>query len=132
MKFFRPELFKETEDGVFLVGQKCKDCGHIAFPKKRVCPECFSENLEEYLLSRKGNMHTYCTTYLGVPHLQGPYTNAYVDLPEKIRLYTLMTGCDPEGKDLHCDMPVEMVIDVLYKDENGEDVYTHKFRPIKE
>ncbi len=132
MKFFKPELFRETEDGVFLVGQKCKDCGHIAYPRKRVCPECFSENLEDYLLSRRGILHTYCCTYLGVPHLEGPYVNGYVDLPEKIRLFALITGCDPEGKDLEFDMPVEMVTDVLMQDEDGEDLYTFKFQPVKE
>ncbi len=132
MKFFKPELFKETDDGVFLVGQKCKSCGHIAYPRKRVCPECFSEDLEEHLLSRKGTLHTYCCTYLGVPHLEGPYVNGYVDLPEKIRLFALITGCDPEGKDLEFDMPVEMVTDVLMQDEDGEDLYTFKFQPVKE
>ena len=58
--------------------------------------------------------------------------NGYVDLPEKIRLFSLITDCDPEGKDLRCDMPVETVVDTLMKDESGDDVYTYKFRPIKE
>ena len=132
VKFFNPNLFKEQNGEVYLVGQKCRHCGHISYPRKRVCPECFSEELDEHLLSRRGTLHTFCCTYLGVPHLEGPYVNGYVDLPEKIRLFSLITDCDPEGKDLRCDMPVETVVDTLMKDESGDDVYTYKFRPIKE
>lgn len=132
VKFFRPNLFKETENGVFLVGQKCRSCGHIDYPRKRVCPECFSEELDEHLMSRKGILHTYCCTHLGAPHLKGPYVNGYVDLPEKIRLFALITSNHPYGKDLRCDMPVEMYIDKLMQDENGEDLYTYKFKPVEE
>lgn len=131
MKFFKPELFKETEEGVFLVGQKCRHCGHITYPKKRVCPQCFSEDLEEITLSRKGILHTFSCTYLGVPHLTGPYVIGYVNLPEGIRLFSLIQCDDPKGRDLRCDEPVEMFIDVLMKDEGGEDLYTYKFRPVK-
>lgn len=125
-------MLKETEDGYVLVGQKCKCCGKIAYPKRRVCPECFSDELEEYVFPKQGILHTYSCTYLGEPHLAAPYIFGFVDFPEKVRVPALITGCDPEGKDLRCDMPVEMVIDVLNVDENGERIYTYKFIPGKE
>ncbi len=132
MKYFRENLLKETENGIVLTGQKCKCCGKIAYPKRRVCPECFSDELDEYIFPRQGILHTYTCTYLGAPHLESPYIFGFVDFPEGIRVPALLTGCDPEGKDLHCDMPVEMVVDILNRDENGEDIYAYKFRPMKE
>lgn len=129
MKLLDPNLFKETEEGLALVGQKCRTCGKIAFPKKRVCPECFSDDLEDKLLSKTGTLHTFTCTYLGVPHLNPPYIIGFVDLPEKIRLLSLIIDCEPWEEVLQVDMPMEMVIDKLMEDEQGEDVYCYKFRP---
>ena len=131
MKLLDPNLFKETPEGVALVGQKCRSCGKIAYPRKRICPECFSEDLQDQILSRTGTLHTYTCTYLGAPHLKPPYVIGFVDLPEKIRLLSLITDCEPWEEILKVDMPVEMVIDKLMQDENGEDIYTYKFRPVR-
>ncbi|NNK02503.1 MAG: hypothetical protein HKP58_18995 [Desulfatitalea sp.] len=131
MKLMNTHLFKETAEGIALVGQKCRTCGKIAYPKKRVCPECFGEDLEEKTLSRTGTLHTFTNVVLGAPHLKPPYITGFVDLPEKIRVLSVITGCDADKDEPRVDMPVEIVLDKLMQDENGEDLYCYKFKPLR-
>jgi uncharacterized OB-fold protein len=118
-------MFTETGGGLALAAQRCLDCGKIAFPRKRVCPECFGENLAEQVLSGTGVLHTYTRTYVGAPHLPSPYVIGFVDVPEGVRLLSLIVDCEVP----HVGMAMEMTIGPLMKDAAGEDLYTYKFRP---
>ena len=129
MKFHDPSMFAETANGPVLVGQKCQACGKIAFPRKRVCPACFGEKLADHVLGTTGVLHTFTCTYLGAPHLPSPYLLGFVDLPEGVRLLSLLVDCDPWEDVLQADMPMEMTIGPLMRDASGEDLYTYKFRP---
>ena len=129
MKFHDPSMFAETAAGPALVGQKCRACGKVAFPRKRVCPACFGENLDDQLLSTTGTLHTYTRTYVGAPHLPSPYLLRFVDVPEGIRLLSLLVDCEPAEEVLRVGMPMEMTIGPLMKDASGEDLFTYKFRP---
>lgn len=130
MKLHDPAMFAETSGGPALAGQKCRDCGKIAFPRKRVCPACFGENLDEQLLSRTGVLHTFTCTHVGAPHLPSPYLLGFVDVPEGIRLLSLLVDCDPWEEVLQAGMPMEMVLGPLMRDASGEELYTYKFRPV--
>jgi uncharacterized OB-fold protein len=129
VKFHDPSMFAETANGPVLVGQKCRACGKVTFPRKRVCPACFGEELADQPLSTTGTLHTFTCSYLGAPHLPAPYLLGFVDVPEGIRLLSLLVECDPWEEVLRADMPVEMTIGPLMKDASGEDLYTYKFRP---
>ena len=65
-------------------------------------------------------------------HYKGPvpYSFGWVELPEGIRVETLFTGCAPEN--LKIGMKVEMVLEKLHEDDEGNEIICHKFRPIEE
>ena len=97
-----------TREGKLLI-QTCKDCkSRIFYPRKR-CPECWSGNLDWLQASGKAKVFTFSTAYAMVePKFMDelPYTLAYVDLEEGVRMMTRIVGCAPE--DVHFDMEVEV------------------------
>ena len=129
MKLHDPAMWLETGDGLTLVGQRCGDCGKIAFPRKRVCPDCFGENLADQPLSGTGVLHTWTRTHLGPPHLPAPYVLGFVDVPEGVRLLSLIVDCEPWDEVLRADLPVEMTVAPLKRDASGTELYTYMFRP---
>ena len=91
----------------YLIGSKCPSCGEIVFPKMQVCLNCQEQNVEEVKLSRKGKIYTVTVVMQQPPlYYKGPvpYALGYV----------------------------ELVIEKLYDDDEGNELITYKFRPIKE
>lgn len=129
IKLHDPHMFTDTSSGLALLAQRCADCGKVSFPRKRVCPACFGERLADHALSRTGTLHTYTRTYVGAPHLPSPYVLGFVDLPDGIRLLSLIVECDPWEEVLVVGMSMEMTIGPLMRDEDGEMLHTYKFRP---
>lgn len=110
------EFWKATKQGKLLV-QHCKDCGaNIFFPKK-VCPECWSENLTWIESSGKAFVYTF-TTMLDMvePKFMNdlPYVIAMVDLEEGIRMTTRIVNCNPN------DVKIGMVVEVVFEDVSPE------------
>lgn len=130
MKLLDANLMSETPDGWVLMAQKCVDCGRVAFPRKRVCPECFGENLADQALSGRGTLHTWARTELGVPRIGLPYLIGFVDLPEKIRVFGLIDA--GEGENLTIGQTMDIVFDTLWRDKSGEEVFCYQFRPAAE
>jgi uncharacterized OB-fold protein len=87
--------------------------------------------LKEIALSRKGTINTFSVVEMRPPggDYRGdvPYAIGFVSLPEGVRVQTLITGCDPE--DITVGMEVEMIIDVLHEDDEGNEIMAYKFRP---
>ncbi len=129
MRVLDPKLIRVTERGWDLIGQKCARCGKLAYPRKRVCPACFSSDLDEFVLSRHGTLHTFTTTYVGPPGLPSPYTMGFLDLPERIKLMGLISVPQSAEKHLRVGMAMEIVLEKLRRDPSGEDVYCYMFRP---
>lgn len=126
-----PALYAETDDGLVLIGQRCRDCGKVAFPRKRVCPECFGESLDGQVLSRTGALHTFTRTHTGAPHLAKPYVIGLVDVPEGIRLLALIEDYEPYEEVMRVGLEMEMFIAPLMTAENGDVLHSYKFRPAK-
>jgi uncharacterized protein len=57
-----------------------------------------------------------------------PYALAWVELPEGVRFETLLTDCNFDA--LQVGMEVELVIEKLHEDEDGNEVLAYKFRPL--
>ena len=120
---FNPEVFR-------LIGIKCNDCGHISYPRTKICHECGSLNLEEYKLAKKGTVHTYCVNWAPPPNFEPPITPVIVDLESGGRYQGLMTEtATPE--DVKVNSKVEMVLRKLITD-SGLNVYGYKFRLVEE
>lgn len=60
---------------------KCKDCGHVAYPPRVICPECYSESLEYIDLPTKGKVIIFTEEVKGVPlGYDSPLIHAVIDL----------------------------------------------------
>lgn len=130
--------FAETADGPRLLGSKCLSCGTAYFPRSPVCrnPDCHSEGVEDVALSPRGILWSYTIQYYKPPPPArfdepfAPYGVGLVDLPEGIRVLGMMSTGNPQ--DLKVGMDVELVLETLYHDEQGNEVITWKFRPASD
>jgi len=130
-KFIEEAWFNDSPEGVVLMGSRCRDCGKVSFPKKKVCPDCFNGELSEVPLSKKGRLHSYALSLMGPPGVEAPYVMAFIDLPEKIKLYSILTDCEPRDEILKIGMEMEMVIEKIGQDPEGNEIMGYKFKPVK-
>jgi len=103
------KFWEGTKQGKLLI-QCCNDCQSKIFYPRKFCPECWSANLSWMEASGKAKIYTFSTAYANVePKFMDelPYTIAYVDLDEGVRMMTRIVDCKPE--DIKFDMEVEVV-----------------------
>jgi uncharacterized OB-fold protein len=120
------KFWEGTKEGKLLV-QHCTDCNSNIFYPRKVCPKCWSENLDWIEASGKAKVYMFSTAYDMVePKFMEdlPYTVAYVDLEEGVRMMTRIVKCDP--KDIYIEMEVEVVFHKL-----SDDFYLPYFKPVK-
>jgi uncharacterized OB-fold protein len=90
-------LFQTTDDGVRLVGSRCIDCGHVDFPRRLVCAECFGRHPEEHELTGAGRVR--CATRVTSPPsgFDGPLRVAVIDLAEGPAVFGIVGDDAPAG-----------------------------------
>lgn len=118
------------DDPGYLIGSKCHNCGYIAFPPVLVCASCVKEDtMRECRLSGKARLDRFTVSHTPNIAVEAPYIQAYVQLEEGPMLYTLIAGVEPRADALQLDQPMEMVIEKIRADEQGNDIVGWKFRP---
>lgn len=129
------DLFRITADGPALIGTRCTGCGTHYFPKSLSCrnPACDAKAAQEVTMGRRGRLYSYTVQAYRPPALFRmepwvPYAIGLVELPEGLRVLGMLTGCELD--DIRIDMPLELVVETLYRDEQGRDVSTYKFSPL--
>jgi uncharacterized OB-fold protein len=127
----REGLFRLPSAGeeAALIGSRCPDCGKHFFPRRHVCLNCSHEGLDEVPLSRRGKIWTFTVARQTPPAslTQAPYAIGYVELPEGVRVETVLIG-DPEA--VHIGMDVEFVLEKVGTSADGADMMAFKFRPV--
>ena len=124
--FIKDELFKETPDGIVLVGNKCPKCGGAFFPKAEFCTKCLNKELEEMVLSKRGKLYSYTITRVPVGKYPIPHAIGIITLPEKVRLTApLIMGAE----DFKVGAEMEMEITTLWS-EMDRDVIGYKFKVV--
>ena len=115
----------------YLIGSRCRACGRTFFPKQSVCRVCMREDtMQETALSSRGRIDTFTVVHVAPMGFKAPYIQAFVDLPEGPRIFSLITGCEPSENALKTGTEVELVIDKITEDEKGNDLIGYKFRPV--
>ena len=127
--YIEKEWFTHDRDGPALIASKCEACDTVFFPKKKVCPECFDGKLYDIALSKKGKLHTYSLSVMGSAGLPKPYVMGFIDLPEGIKLYSLIVDCEPWEEVLKIGMDMELIIGKIKTDKNGKNIMGYMFRP---
>ncbi len=127
--YIEREWFSDTKEGPALIASKCESCDSVFFPKKKVCPECFEGHLHQVLLSKHGKLHTYALSVMGPAELEKPYVMGFIDLPEGIRLYSLIIDCEPWDEVLKIGMEMELAVGRIRTDQHGNDIMGYMFKP---
>ncbi len=119
------KFWEGTKEGKLLI-QNCKDCKSVIFYPRKFCPECWSGNLDWKEASGKAKVMTFSTAYAAVePKFADelPYTVAYVDLEEGVRMMTRIVECKPE------DVQFGMDVEVVFHEREG--FFLPYFKPAK-
>lgn len=124
-------LFRVDGDVPVLLGSACAACGERFFPRRRLCPVCLDRTADVDL---SGHGTLYSHTYVHVPFFgrrkvdSGGYGVGQVDLPEGVRIQTVLTG-DPASWNI--GMPVRIDLDVV-EEREADQVVIFRFRPEPE
>ena len=127
----RERLFRipsEAGEKPHLLGSRCTDCGQQSFPPRKVCSRCFGEAMEIIPLSTDGKLYSYTIVEYPAPGLVGPYAIGYVDLPEGVRVFSILADWD--RKNLKVGMDLELTLGKFKEDKEGNEIWTYKFRPV--
>ena len=121
----------EPDEKPQLVGSKCSDCGEVFFPVNPVCNNCQGQTMKDIKLSRKGKIWSYTTVMLAPPAYKGPvpFDLGYVELPEGVNVYTRFLGAG-HGT-FKIGQEVELDIDVMQTDAEGNEILGYCFVPVK-
>ena len=127
------ELYREKKVILGLYGSKCKNCGSIFFPPKRVCPKCGAiDQFEPFKLSRRGKIVTF-TRERAIPNPEHPVGMAVVDFEGGGRTFTQLTDLPPDWAERGAsliDKEVELTFRIFHT-AKGFYNYYWKARPIR-
>lgn len=132
-------IFTWPSDHPKLLGSRCTNCGNHMFPVQDGCPRCMSNESEQVELATRGTLWSWTVQafppkappYLGPTGDEFvPYGVGYVELPDQVRVEARLTENDPDK--LEIGMEMELVIDALGIDDNGNELITYAFAPVRE
>jgi len=112
-----------------LLGSRCRSCAETFFPRRAVCAKCCHRGTDDVELSSHGTLFTY--TYIHVPLLgsrreqESGYGVGQIDLPEGPRVQAVLAGGPGE---FQIGMPMEMELETLRENEQGQEVVVFRFR----
>lgn len=123
-------------DQVRLKGSRCRDCGEVFLGKAPACGNCVGEKMEELILSNKGTLWSYTILrykppgdYKGPSDPYLPFAEGLVELPEGIRVLAPLTERDFDK--IKIGMPLELVVEKLYTDDDNNEVIAFFFKPAE-
>ncbi|MFC1535235.1 Zn-ribbon domain-containing OB-fold protein [Thermodesulfobacteriota bacterium] len=127
--FYQPS---SPDEKPYLIGSKCTQCGNIAFPKIPVCSRCGIKNtIEEAHIGQNGKIDSFTIVWSTLPGFQRPSVQSLIRLDEGLTIWSLMTGCEPSENALEIGMDVELVIGKVKEDQEGNEIVSYQYRPIK-
>lgn len=106
-----------SETGGLQLGH-CRSCDAVHYYPRRVCPFCFSLDVDRQASSGRGRIYSYSLTDRGP---NGPYVLAYVTLDEGVSLLTNIIDADP------ADLAIGQSVEVAFR--TVDDVLAPFFRP---
>lgn len=124
-----PAVYRDREWGLSLLGCKCQKCGHVLYPRQRVCSYCQAEDqMEPYpLAERKATLNTFSHDMLAAA-VDLPTTICVVDFEGGGR--TVLDMTDREVTDVETGMALEMTFRRIHQ-VRGMNNYWWKCAPIR-
>ncbi|MBT6611398.1 MAG: hypothetical protein HN745_32465 [Deltaproteobacteria bacterium] len=96
------------------------------FPRAKFCLSCVHETKEDIELSQHGVLYSYTIGHMPSSRFKPPYAIGYIDLPEKVRVYTPFVI--NESQPFKIGMEMDVFIDTLWEEDDKE-VIGYKFKP---
>jgi uncharacterized protein len=130
--------FTTDGDGPALLGSRCRSCGTYAFPRQTFfCanPACAGTEFDDVPLSRRGKVWSYTDARYTppAPYVAAdpyvPFCIAAVELVDEKMVVMGQVVPDVTVDDLTIGTEVELVVDVLYEDDDHE-YLVWKWRPV--
>jgi uncharacterized protein len=85
--------------------------------------------MDEVLLGKRGRLYSFTICHAAPRGWDAPYFQAYVELPEGIRIFTLVSSdVEPRPDVLSVGMPMELVVEPV---QPREQALTYKYRPAE-
>ena len=76
------QFYENLKAGKFTTS-KCRGCGHVAWPPRILCPECYGEEMEWVELPKRGKVLTFTEQVRGVPlGFESPLIHAWIELEQ--------------------------------------------------
>jgi uncharacterized OB-fold protein len=124
-------MFAQGSDGKYhLLACRCNSCKLIFFPKRKYCGKCGSPDVEVINLSDRGKVFSFTQIDRKSMYtiIEPPYMQVEVEMPEGVHVFTVLDKCDPKTVDF--GMEVEVYVDTVKQDEQGNDIIAYKFKPV--
>ena len=127
-----------TEEPYTLIGARCGQCGTYVFPPRSgACPNpgCDSTELEPAELSRRGRIWSYTENHYAppAPYVAAdpfePYALAAVELEAEGLVILGQVAKGVMAADLEIGMEVEVDLQVLCQDDEGNDTWIWTWAP---
>ncbi len=84
-----------------LMGSKCKNCGHIDVPARKMCSKCLKPETEWIEMSGKGKLAAFSSIHVGTPYFEKkgynrkkPYVFSIIELDEGPMVSAQLVGVD--------------------------------------
>jgi uncharacterized OB-fold protein len=100
-----------------LMGSKCKKCGHVDVPARKLCSKCITTTTEWIETSGKGKLAAYSCIHVGTPYFEKkgynrkkPYCFSIIELDEGPMVSAQLIGVDELNPDetIKIGMPVKV------------------------
>lgn len=119
--------FRERDEDVSFVGQKCLRCAAVQFPQQRVCESCFAKDefARHRLSDKRGRVLTYTFDHF-FPTPDPPTVVSICEI-DGARVHLQMVNVRPE--DVALDMPVEFEFRRIHQ-VGGRPNYYWKATPL--
>ena len=124
-----PGLFVCDSDGPRLLAGACVACGRRHFPASPVCPYCAADGVREIRVGPTGRLELYTTVLRAPAGYRGPvpYGFGVVALDGGLAVVTRLT--EPDSSRLRPGLPMHLVVEPLFTDDDGRPVLSYAFRP---
>ncbi len=115
-KEFTIQNYLEFIQNKKLMGSKCKDCGAMFVPVRKLCTTCNSLNMEWVALSGKGELAAFTSITVGTPYFielgydrNKPYCFSVIKLEEGAMVSAQLVGVDESKPDtIKIGMPLKV------------------------
>lgn len=121
-KVYGSGWFVRSGDKTNLIGSMCEECESFWFPKRKICPSCFGENLIDKKFTNTGRVYSYSKLHIAAKGFEAPLSIGYIDFPEGVRVCGQIEG------DIEIDSLVETSYGKIRTDPDGVPVYSYKFK----